>query len=419
MAEHNSRVRKYGIDGDNYNSPSDRNSSLSDSDDWGRLMDDTCTEVSFSSSAYVNNPLNVSRDRSRYADTSPDISSSYFDKSVIHSLLTPEKVRSQSTDGLTLKRGALYSNDDSPNSLTSGCCTNIGSRCSDVEEMFHAALRFHNDLQESGDSNNGKDKSSSVSFAADTSFLGGEGRSIARRKRPGDRHNMEELNFLFGSPINKNDESFVACSSFFGSPISPSLSGVESEMKHSPSSSLLISNKSSLHIKTTPSGAGGQINIDDQSASFPSILGFTPVQSELENDDSIPKKNLFQSEAEPIMTVECAITEDSIELVHRTPNKLKSRNNNIQTMVRSRMFGLDAASRFNQCSNDREMQDKTPNIDLRPKLPHDVSNALYDENVRGVRLCRASKLKAMGLESSVCSSWSWSSHDHSADNSDF
>eukprot|EP00956_Cyclotella_meneghiniana_P025807 scaffold54604_cov73-Cyclotella_meneghiniana.AAC.6 len=412
MAEHNSRIRKHGIDGDN--TPSDRNSSLSDSDDWGRLMDDTCTDVSFSSSAFVNSQLNGSRDRSRDADTSADTTSSYFDKSVIHSLLTPEKVRSQSADDrLTLQRGqALYENDDSPNSLTSGCCTNIGSRCSGVEEMFHAALRFHNDLQESGDSKSGKDKSSSVSFAADTSFLGGEGRSTARRKRPSDDNNaIEDLNFLFGSPINKNDDSFAASSSFFGSPISPSLSGVEKEIKHSPSSSL-VSNKSSLHIKTTPSGAEGP--------SLASILGLTPDQSELEDNDRILKKNLFQSETEPIMTVECAITEDSIELVHSTPNKLKLRDNNIETTVRTRMFGLDAASRFNQCSNVKEKQIKTPNIDLRPKLPHDVPNTLNDENVRGVRLCRASKLKALGfVESSVCSSRSWSSHDDSGDRSDF
>jgi hypothetical protein len=419
MAEHNHQVRRYGIDNSIDNAANDR-SSISDSDDWGILMDDTCSIASFASSAFFNRS---SRDRSKEdADTSVDVSSSYFDKSVINSLLTPEKVRatvqnSPSVRGVTLR--GTTDDDESP-VRSSECCTNASS-CSGVEEMFHAALRFHDDLQESilsmGDSN-GKDKSSSISFAADTSFLSTiDGRSVARRKTTTD-NNAEGLNFLFGSPINKhdNDESFAVNSSFLGSPISPSFSRVANEMKQSPPSVELSGTPSPQVLNTTPLRAGRHVTIEDQS-SFASLLGLTPVKPELEHYEATPKKNLFQNEEPEPATIECSITEESIELIRHTPTKPKTWDRS-DVLLQPRVFGLNAENRLNLCTTDNA-DSPVPAVVRKSDLLHrQIEAHVTDENVRGVRLCRASKLKLLGLENLCHASTSFDNND-SADRSDF
>ena len=414
MAEHTYRVRKCAMDASACNAVNDR-PSLSDSDDWGKLMDDTCSNVSFSSSAYVQKSGSKYRSRDD-VDTSVDVSTSYFDKSVINSLLTPEKIKSAVRDmpaqGITL-RG--HDNTESPDGSVGGCSTNVSSRCSGVEEMFHAALRFHDDLQESilitGESNM-KDKSSSVSFAADTSFLSTiDGRNVSRRKKT---EHIEELNFLFGSPINKceNDDSFAVNSSFFGSPISPLLSRTDDDIKHSPPSSICKTSPEVLN--STPLRAGRHVTIEDQS-SFASILGLTPVKSTSERDDApTPKKNLFQNHGES--AIECTITKNSIELVHHTPTK---RDSSKETMIPPRIFGSRAQNLLNRMDNDKtDSPAKMPTVVrrfniLNQELPYHFLN----ENTRGVRLNRADKLKSLGLESfsSSCSL----NYDDSLDRSDF
>ena len=433
MAEHNYRVRKYGIDG-SHSAPN--NSMLSDSDDWGKIMDDTCSIASFSSSAFFHR-LNGSRDRSRDTDTSLDISNSYFDKSVIQSLLTPEKIRSTTDNplsaGVTLSRGTTH-RTGSPET-SSGCCTNISSRCDEVEEMFHAALRFHDDLQESivstGDS--GKGKSSSVSFALDTSFLStidGRGRKKAE---------TEELNFLFGSPINKsdNDESFAINSSFLSGLYSPSPSRISSELKQSPgivdrslrhyplSSELSITTSSSHASHATPLREGKHNNLEDQSH-YASILGLTPVKAASDCNDldqGTPRKNLFQNDIIPTTadfepeTIECTITDDSIELVRHTPKKSHVYDHSSISVIRPRQFGSNASSRFNVDNNKIQM---SPSAVLseksRPYRQPEI--CINDENVRGVRLSRASELRALGLESASSSRNSFDP-DASVDRSDF
>ena len=439
MAEHNHRVRKYGIDG-SHNSLN--NSVLSDSDDWGRIMDDTCSIASFSSSAFLH-PLNGSRDRSRDTDTSLDVSSSYFEKSVIQSLLTPPKIRSTTVNtpsaGVTLSRGHTQT-AESPET-SSGSCTNISSRCSDVEEMFHAALRFHDDLQESnistGDS--GKDKSSSVSFALDKSLLS----AIGDRGR---KHlDTEKLNFLFGSPIKKsdNEESFAINSSFFSGPISPAsplLSRISSEQNQNScvvsqntsglrqctlSSELSTTKSSPSHMShATPLQEEKHATLENQSHSA-FILGLTPLKAESdcnEFDQETPRKNLFQSSAilttadlEPA-TIECTITDESIELVRHTPTKSHEcdRYSNVP-IIRPRLFGSNAASRFN-AHNNKESPGEVKSE--RSRLYGRVEMHINDENMRGVRLSRASELRALGLETHSSRRNSFDL-DASADRSDF
>lgn len=381
-------------------------------------MDDTCSNVSFSSSAYF------SKDRREKDEVDTTVGSSYFDKSVIDSLLTPEKVRAinaQNVGGVTLRGG----NNESP---TSECDTS--SRCTGVEEIFHAALRFHDDLHTSvlSGSEGLRDKST-VSFA-DASLLSTiDGRSV-RRKKP----EMEGLNFLFGgSPIAKEDDvSFAVNSSFFGSPISvkrspsssisPSLSSVvDAEGRGSPSSSDYIN--SSRVLNTTPLREGKHIAIQDQS-SFASVLGLTPVKSELEPNDLqelTPKKNLFseteEAEADPA-TIECTITEESIELVRYTPTKYDTCTG---TLPQPRIFGSNLQNRLNSCtdnSTDWPIKD-TKAARSSNQLNKHGSLFVKDENVRGIRLCRAAKLRALGLESLCSSSDSFVYHDDSVDRSDF
>ncbi|KAL3797039.1 hypothetical protein ACHAWO_006675 [Cyclotella atomus] len=415
LSQHNYRVRKCGtID----NNSADKTIETSDSDEWGRIMDDTCSIVSFSSSAFFN------KDKSREeVDTTVESPSDYFDKTVIDSLLTPEKVRiaqNQNSASVTW-RGQAGTKEESPD-RSSECCTNVTG----VEEMFHAALRFHDDLQTSVlSSEEGKDKSSSVSFAADTSFLSTiDGRSVARKKKP----EMEGLNFLFGSPVNK-DDSFIN-SSFFGSPISvkrspsleisPCLSAAASEIRHSPSSAEFHSSTSRV-LSTTPLRAGKHVTIEDQS-SFASMLGLTPVQYELEPEvrEPSPKKNLFSETTEPETTrdpelarVEC--TDESIELVRYTPTK--PQYDDSTTLPRPRVFGSNLQNRLNQCADNsissRTHASSSGNIEM---YRQDYNN---EENVRGVRLRRASKLKALGLESVFMSSNGFVDRDDYLDGSNF
>jgi hypothetical protein len=398
MAQHQYRVRKYGIDG---GSP-DNSAHDKSPDDWGRIMDDACSIVSFSSSAFFKEP-GTPRDRSRDdVDTTVDVSSSYFDKSVINSLLTPQKVVSAKQGALsapvvTMRGGA----DESPDKSVGCCSTNISdSNCSGIEEMLHAALRFQDDLQESILSvdvieTTGKDKSSSVSFAADTSFATNDGRSHSRRKKSPE--NIGELNFLFGSPINKhdNDDSFGVNSSLFGSPISPLFSRAGKEMISSPSVSDESASKASPCIlNTTPLRSGRQVTIEDQS-SFASFLGLTPAESQLECNHLTPKKNLFEHEETEPVSIE--FSDESIELIRRTPSKPSSRSNSVETNLQQRTFGSNLQNTMHCDANADSPIKLIPKLVRKSKSGH-FDTHMTDENVRGVRLCRASKLKSLGLE---------------------
>mmetsp|Transcript_29732 Transcript_29732/g.54590 ORF Transcript_29732/g.54590 Transcript_29732/m.54590 type:complete len:677 (+) Transcript_29732:481-2511(+) len=260
MAQHRYLVQKYGIDGIRHQQQGDRGSSgspdnskkqgarLSEGDDWDRIMDDSCTNISFSSTV-IATPRPRSNDIVGYRTPSPDQScdedgddddsctgSSFFDKSVIQSLKTPEKMRfkmgdqSEEESRVTLSRGQVHDSNDSMSSIMDDPerSTNISSTGTDFAHMFHAALRFNEDFDEQESSffvkeegsfsadrqsskDKSKDKSSSVSFAADTSFATSDIRypsNNQKRQETSFENGLKECSFA--SPIHKgkNEESF-------------------------------------------------------------------------------------------------------------------------------------------------------------------------------------------------------------------
>ncbi|KAL3817517.1 hypothetical protein ACHAXA_003690 [Cyclostephanos tholiformis] len=212
MAQHRYQVQKYGIDC-SHNSDSqddDRSSGLrngqrqrlnSTGDDWDRLMDDSASNVSFSSTAIVSAKSKSKAATMGSHTPSPDQSgdddsgSSFFNKSAVQSLITPEKIIHKLDDpngrewGVTLSRGIQENEEssvsaDSPNQSINGSYPD-----SDFEKMFNAALRFSEEMgadfneqsfaqhfeQVSADDRwiskaDSKDRRGFASFAVDTSF---------------------------------------------------------------------------------------------------------------------------------------------------------------------------------------------------------------------------------------------------------
>jgi len=211
MAQHRYQVQKYGIDGSLQSELQDDDRSMSPrkglrlnstGDDWDRLMDDNVSNVSFSSTVIATAKSKWRAAIMGFHTPTPDQSSdddsgsSFFDKSAVQSLITPEKIVYKLGDGsgrdwgVTLSRGIQPQEEssvssDSPNRST------VSSPDSDFDRMFLAKLRF-NEMDEdweedfneqsfvqdfeqfSDDRSSGnddhKDKRSFVSFAADTSF---------------------------------------------------------------------------------------------------------------------------------------------------------------------------------------------------------------------------------------------------------
>ncbi|KAL7473768.1 hypothetical protein ACHAXS_014239 [Conticribra weissflogii] len=500
MAQHRHRVAKYGIDGvkeqEEGRSPADsacmsgteKSSSLSEADDWDRCMDDNYSLVSFSSTAIlstrksvdVGNLSRIGRVPSESPEESyvdDDASSSFFDKSVVHALMTPEKIRTQNvskpdvevmTNDVTVQRGRVHAFNQSLVDESVDCDTNISSNCSGVEGMFHAAMRFHNDFDLQSSFNRedepsfvaGKpssNKSASVSFAADTSFVTHDSRQWSRRKLPQQQQQMlenefeggqlpnGEFNFLFGSPIRKSDQvdgSVCGDSSFLASPImSPMFSHVDSELSKvsSPTSPLVFSpprTKPSRDRSITPirSGRRSRAPVAHHSTNL-SFLGLSPIDTQmgeippercsrslslpLEFDDNM-KKKLFDDEPDKT-TMHFAISHDCIEVLPKkecdnsgdgstvkleesyfsesSESKCRSEED-ASPIRRSRKFGTNSASRLNSthCNPLLPKRQARGSMGQLAESPNNLNNC--EESRRGVRLSRASKLKELGLEKS-------------------
>lgn len=268
MAQHRYLVGKYGVDcvgrraerdddDDGGGSPADfqERGPEPEGDDWDRIMDESCANLSFSSAAIAAAPRRGD-DRARSRTPTPDQTcdgggdedddgchsfvgssyscsscldgSSFFDRSIIASLKTPEKVRCAvgeadgKMSGVTL-RGQVHDSSDSPSSIVDDSYSSAGSG---FERMFTAALRFHDDFDDGRSSlakedlsvsmigSSGKDKSSSVSFAADTSFVTSEGRypSNNHRRRLESSFECKLRECTSDNPIESpsGDESFGA-----------------------------------------------------------------------------------------------------------------------------------------------------------------------------------------------------------------
>eukprot|EP00569_Conticribra_weissflogii_P020559 CAMPEP_0171434054 /NCGR_PEP_ID=MMETSP0881-20121228/8928_1 /TAXON_ID=67004 /ORGANISM="Thalassiosira weissflogii, Strain CCMP1336" /LENGTH=587 /DNA_ID=CAMNT_0011954705 /DNA_START=278 /DNA_END=2041 /DNA_ORIENTATION=+ len=407
MAQHRHYVAKHGIDGaeaeEEGGSPTDsvgmsgaeKSSSLSEGDDWDRFMDDSYSLVSFSSTAILaarksvdeGNLSRIGRVLSEspedsYAD---DASSSFFDKSTVRVLMTPEKIRTQAvpkpdaelgTNDVTVQRGRDHAFSESLIDQSVDCDTNISSNCSGVEGMLHAALRFHDDFDLQSSFNpedepsfaagkSSSTKNASVSFAADTSFVTHDNRYGSRRKQQqqqarileneleGEKLPNGEFNFLFGSPIRKSNEkdgSFCGDSSFLASPIvSPAFSRVNSEISKvsSPSSPLVNSpprRKPSPDRSVTPIRSGRRSHaMKTHHSTNLSFIGLSPIDTQmggiplercsrsvslpLEFDDNM-KKKLFDDEPDHT-TMHFAISHDCIEVL---PKKMCGESGNDSTV---------------------------------------------------------------------------------------
>jgi len=296
MALHRYQVQKYGIDGhhvrqqhhDHHQQQGDADGGSSpelganvsrlsaEGDDWDRVMDDANrSHISFSSTiiaaaARSNNNdhgnnngddgATGSGDQTPSPDQSTDdLSTSFFDKSIVKTLMTPEKVRYKLDrgrrgrgDDVTLSRGGQAVLDESCLSEYSACerSTNVSSASAagggGFERMFHAALRFNEDFEERssvadsfsahdrsscGNDGIGEDgKSSSGSFV-DGGDSGGEspklhGHGVSRsmlQRASSDSVAVKGLGRLSASPIQPNERkgSFGDRSSFLREDRSP------------------------------------------------------------------------------------------------------------------------------------------------------------------------------------------------------
>jgi len=213
MAQHRYQVQKYGIDGSLQSGLQDDDRSISPrkglrlnstGDDWDRLMDDNVSNVSFSSTVIATAKSKWRAVKMGFHTPTPDQSSdddsgsSFFNKSAVQSLITPEKIVYKLGDGsgrdwgVTLSRG-IQVHEDSSDSSDSPNRSTVSSPASDFDRMFLAKLRFNEEMDEdwgtdfndqsftqdfeqfsddrsSGGNDDHKDKRSFVSFAADTSF---------------------------------------------------------------------------------------------------------------------------------------------------------------------------------------------------------------------------------------------------------
>lgn len=212
MAIHNYQIRKYGLEfsvrprggtTSPVGTPSPKTKRTSrqlyanNRDDWDRIMDGTnlsetyCSNISFSSMAIFGNKSmnNSNKDGYRTPHESPDQSdddsnsdewdrSDFLGKSVIESLVTPEKLRQKlqtGNDGVTFSRGRRESTNSDESSSdymidSPAKCTNVSQLSTGsgntFERMFRdAALRFNEDF------NNGGDISASVIKEGDISAI--------------------------------------------------------------------------------------------------------------------------------------------------------------------------------------------------------------------------------------------------------
>lgn len=330
MTHHRYQIEKYGIDGDDNND--NKISPLSEERDWDHLMDSSSSSPSNKSVALtdINNTLSLSR-ICESSILSPSIMTdvsgtgdSYFDKSIIEVLKTPEKFTGRGLNNnnngvarqqqVTLSRGQGndldYSDDE--NSIcddTSTHVTNTTSGSAGLNGIFHAAMKMHNNnnkklsvrggggdenestvstnvsMKSRGSTSKGRRKSLSVSFALDDESFAIEKNSSAKKAH---QHvgiigcNEEEEEDEFGefllSPIGKEenkDVTFCVDSSFIAHQSSPACSRVEGacdEMSPNISPSASASDELETTSVTTPLQDGGEAFAAARSTTL-SLLG--------------------------------------------------------------------------------------------------------------------------------------------------
>lgn len=312
MAHHRYQIEKYGIDGDD----NDKISPLSEERDWDHLMDSSSSPSNKSVALTdINNTLSLSR-ICESSILSPSIMTdvsgtgdSYFDKSIIEALKTPEKfagsannnnngIAQQQQQQVTLSRGQGndldYSDDE--NSICDDTSTHVtnttnGSAGVGLNGIFRAAMKMHNNnngydkkrddngstvstnisMRSRGNNSKGRRKSLSVSFALDDESFAIEKHSSAKKAHQhrgiigcNDEEEDDEFGEFLLSPIGKEenkDVTFCVDSSFIAHQSSPACSRVEgscddSSPNVSPSGS--VNDEAATTTATTPLQDGGE-----------------------------------------------------------------------------------------------------------------------------------------------------------------
>ncbi|KAL7445937.1 hypothetical protein ACHAXM_011756 [Skeletonema potamos] len=274
MAHHRYQIEKYGIDGDKLNKNNDEDiSPLSEEKDWDRIMDSNfspCNQsITFSTSrmlceSQILSPSNLT-----------EVSDSYFDKSVIEALKTPEKHSGGNTSieqpicGVILSRGNdnLDYSDDENSILGSPDASTHVTNTSGLNGIFRAAMRLHNDLDKNSTRSDENEstvstndvfssrkgsKSLSVSFAGDESFVIEHDSSSTKKiqRNCDDDEEMDEFGDFLLSPICKENKDVTFCvdSSFIAHQSSPCCSCVKNSCLNSPG----VSPGSSGEMTKTP-----------------------------------------------------------------------------------------------------------------------------------------------------------------------
>ena len=308
LAQHRYQIGKYGIDNDknNSNCTDDNISPLSDEKDWDNLMD---SNDSFALTD-VNNTLfqsRLSESQSLSPSNQTELSDSYFDRSIVNALKTPEKCDEDGTMkpsmyGVTMSRGNndLDYSDDENSKLDAS--TQVTNTSNGLNGIFRAAMKMHDDLDRKphtaadenestvstclSTSRQGR-KNLSVSFAVDESFaIEHQSSSKKRMHMFGDEELNEFGDFLL-SPIDKEkkDATFCIDSSFIVNNPSPTSSCVKDSCLETSShmASPDISPSSSCEVIPTP------IVSEGTHAKFNEILRTKSL------DDCFRRKLLFES----------------------------------------------------------------------------------------------------------------------------
>ena len=304
LAHHRYQIEKYGIDGDKlnnnkYNNNDESISPLSEEKDWDHIMDSNSSPSNKSLALTdVNNTLYMSRiSESQILSPSnlTEVSDSYFDKSVIDALKTPEKRGGEGEQpicGVTLSRGNdLDYSDDENSILDSPDASTHVANTSGLNGIFREALRMHNDLDKNASSRVANEnestvstnvsmsrkgrKSLSVSFAVDESFAIEQRQSSSKKKLQRSGFGDTELDefgddFLL-SPIGKEenkDVTFCVDSSFIAHQPSPSCSYVKNSCLETTVETPDVSPSRSGEMAPTSLVSGGRI----QSTTLPLML---------------------------------------------------------------------------------------------------------------------------------------------------
>ncbi len=465
MAHHRYQIEKYGIDGDKLNSTNNNDeniSPLSEEKDWDRLMDSKYSPSITDGNTTLHLSRTLCESQNLSSSNLTDVSDSYFDKSVIEALKTPEKHGEGDTSikqpicGVTLSRGNdLDYSDDENSILGSPDASTHVTNTSGLNGIFRAAMRMHSDLDkksakadenESTVSTNASmsrkgRKSLSVSFAVDESFAM-EQQSSSKKKTERNGFGDEEMDgfgdFLLSPIVKENkDVTFCVDSSFIAHQSSPSCSCVKDSCLKTSSSleTPNVSPSASGELATTPLVNGGQTKstkLQFIRTNTPSPEQNNAIQRSRSLDECFRRKLLFDSpkQQEAVVGKNASPSDKENKFSSRTIPRNSSasslvNHNDTQTTVpleessfasqkenqsiplhSGRVFGSDATSRLNSQNSMKHSSNKPNSADSSDVRSNASKNSSKSAKKKGAGLLGVSKLFELSFDmiDKACSS---------------